>query len=51
MAYVPQPIIPYLTTDPNTAGWGMEHDGYRWYNTTAHQYKFWNGSAIHISGG
>jgi hypothetical protein len=48
---VPQPETPYLMTDPDTTGWGLEHDGYRWYNMTAHQYKFWNGSAIHISGG
>lgn len=48
---VPQFETPYLTGDPDTTGWGLEHDGWRWYNTTSHQYKFWNGSAIHIWGG
>ncbi len=39
-----------LSADPDTTGWGYEKEGYSWYNTTDHHYKYWNGQIICILG-
>lgn len=39
-----------LADDPNTAGWGVDQEGYEWYNTTDHNKKMWNGTEIVLIG-
>lgn len=35
-----------LVSDPNMAGWGAEHEGSQWYNSTENRVKMWNGVAV-----
>lgn len=37
---------PVLASDPNTSGWGASQEPFKWYNSTSHVFKFWDGSAI-----
>ena len=39
-----------LSSDPDTAGWGVSEEGKIWYNLTDHKYKGWNGSEIILIG-
>jgi uncharacterized protein (TIGR02217 family) len=37
-----------MASDPNTTGWNSAQEGFAWYNTTDHYYKYWNGNAVAI---
>lgn len=43
--------IGLYSTDPSTTGWGLPEAGRIWFNTTTHQIKYWDGSAIQVVGG
>jgi hypothetical protein len=39
-----------MVSDPDTTGWGTTEEGIRWYNTTDHHEKMWNGTIIVLVG-
>lgn len=39
-------FIGIVAADPDTTGWGTDHEGYCWYNSTDHHLKYWNSTEI-----
>lgn len=38
--------LPQLAFDPDTTGWGAQEAGYMWYQTTADEIHYWDGTQI-----